>query len=209
MWKYPPFLHFLNDLTKFELIDQIIIINNDRAATPAINILAHPKVNWVTFNENIFVNPAWNYGVSIAKNKKICILSDDIIFDLRAFYHVDLVLTDTSGVIGIDINLPVPMTGQIEIRSAGTVRPHSFGCLMFVHKDTWIEIPNSLKVYYGDDWIFNTARIENRQNYLISNLFHYTPEAVTSSYFYHHYEIETPIYHQAIHDYFNKVNHVQ
>lgn len=203
MWKYAPFLDFLVDLTRFEMIDEIVIINNDVSKTPNSHVLKHPKINLINCETNIFVNPAWNYGVNLVKNKKICIANDDIVFDLRAFYHVEPFLSENSGVIGLGIDACSPITGTIKIVPATNVRPHGFGFLMFVHKDTWVEIPDSLKVYYGDDWMFNTALIDGRQNYLITNLFHYSPYSITSSYFYHHYEIETPFYGQLINNYRN------
>lgn len=200
MWKYLPFLQFLNDLVKIEIVDDIIIINNDINQTPNTDLLNNLKINHINFCNNIFVNPAWNYGVNVAKNKNICILNDDIIFDSRIFYRVESYLSDISGAIGIDV-MSTPITGEIEIVPTDSERPYGFGSLMFIHKDTWVNIPESLQVYYGDDWIFNTASIDLRQNYLIKNLFHYSPHQVTSGHFYHHLEKETPYYHHFINNY--------
>jgi len=57
---------------KMPKINEIIIINND----PSYKIptyFKHNKIKILTQKENIFVNPAWNLGVSVAKNENIII----------------------------------------------------------------------------------------------------------------------------------------
>jgi len=185
MWRYKPFTNFLTDLVKFHLIDEIIIINNDIKQTPDAPVLHHEKVRMIEFVENIYVNPAWNLGVHESKNKNICILSDDVIFDIKTFYHVQEVLSPTCGVVGICLgdpnhNQPPFQTGSIKIKPWEGEPVVGFGCLMFVHKDTWIDIPDDFKVYCGDSWIFDTATWEGRTNYLITDMLYHTPHAQTS-----------------------------
>jgi hypothetical protein len=185
MWRYAPFVNFLTDLVKFPLIDEIIIINNDVEKTPNAPVLSHEKVRMINFKENIYVNPAWNIGVRESRNKNIGILSDDVIFDIKAFYHVQEVLSPTCGVVGICLgdpnhNQPPFQTGSIKIKPWEGEHTMGFGCLMFVHKDTWIDIPDCLKVYYGDNWVFDTALWEGRTNYLITDILYHTPHAQTS-----------------------------
>jgi len=185
MWRYVPFLSFLRDLTKFDLIDDIIIINNNIHYTPSDDIFAHEKIRMINHPENIFVNPAWNQGVQLARNDKICILNDDMIFDLKMFYHVDTVLNEHSGVVGIcpgldEFNQPRFVSGAIKIVPwKNGDHTFGFGTLMFVHKAWWIDIPAEFVLYYGDNWIFDTCVIRGRQNYLITDALHFTPYATT------------------------------
>lgn len=185
MWKYKPFTGFLKDLVKFPLVDEIIIINNDNSVTPTDDILNHEKITMVDYGHNIYVNPAWNAGVKLSKNKKICIVNDDIIFDLRLFYKVDDVLSLNSGVLGLcpgskDFNQPQFTDGSIDIVPWQGEIIFAYGSLMFVHKDSWIDIPEDLKVYYGDNWIFDSWIMRGCTPWLITNLLHYTSYATTT-----------------------------
>lgn len=204
MWRYSPFVNFLTDLVKFPLIDEVIIIDNDTEKTPDADVLRHEKVKILSFGTNIYVNPAWNIGVKESRNKFVGILSDDVIFDIKAFYHVQEVLSPKSGVVGICLgdpahNQPLFQTGSIKIKPWEGESTMGFGCLMFVHKDTWIDIPDFLKVYYGDNWIFDTALWENRTNYLITDLLYFTPHAQTSGTIVNDFlEKETALYKPAL-----------
>ena len=51
---------------------------------------------------------------------------------------------------------------------------------MFVNKNNWIDIPDVLKVYCGDNWIFDTALARSKKNYIITDLLHHTPYATTT-----------------------------
>lgn len=186
MWRYTPFVNFLKELVDFHLVDEIILIDNDSSRTPTTDdILSHEKIKYYNFGKNIFVNPAWNFGVSVSKNKHICILNDDVDFDLRLFSRVNKFLNNESGVLGLcpgrpEFSQPGFTNGMIDIVPWNGIHTFGFGCLMFIHKDTWIDIPNGLDIYFGDNWIFDTALARHKSNYLITNMFHYTPYASTT-----------------------------
>jgi len=182
MWKYPPHIRFLEDLVDHDYVDEIILINNDQAALPKnCGVLTHSKIKIYNFLENIGVNPAWNLGVNIASNKQICLLNDDMVFDLTLLKKVSKVLSADTGVIGICNENP-PTTGCIDIHPWVGQNTLGFGCLMFVHKDWWIDIPSQLKIYYGDNWIFDTCLIRNKPIYVITDLLYKTEWATTSRY---------------------------
>jgi hypothetical protein len=187
MWRVAhQFINFLRPLCDNPLVDEIIIINNDTTKTPKHG-LSNPKINIVNFSENIYVNPAWNYGVSIAKNNKICLLNDDIMFDIRLFTKLENLITKNNGVFGLypgDSNFyqEPNTTKNIDIERQYKQRCMGFGCLMFLHKDNWRNIPDELKIFYGDDFIFDYhARVLNKPNFIIKNLDFYTPYSVTSN----------------------------
>ena len=186
MWKYEPFVDFLADLARFEAVDEILLINNNPEATPNTDVLQHPKIKVFNFGGNIGVNPAWNLGVREARNKKICILNDDVIFDLRAFYHVDPILAPEAGIVGIcpgtqDFNQPPVTTGRIRVIPWAGHHTFGFGCLMWVHQDAWVVIPDGMDIYYGDNWIFDTQLIMGKTNYIVTDTLFCTPFAATCS----------------------------
>jgi glycosyltransferase involved in cell wall biosynthesis len=152
MWRYAPFVSFIKDLLKFPLVDEIIIINNDQANTPVDDVFADDRIKLVSFGQNIFVNPAWNFGVGISRNKQVCILNDDIIFDVKLFYRINEMDLASTGVIGIcpghkEHGQPEFVNGSINIVPWQGEHTLGFGCLMFIHQDWWTDIPNDLKIY--------------------------------------------------------------
>lgn len=211
MWRYKPFTNFLTDLVKFHLIDEVIIINNAIEQTPDSPVLQHEKVRVIGFEENIYVNPAWNLGVHESKNKNVCILNDDMIFDLKVFYHVQEILSPSCGVIGICLgdpthNQPPFQTGSIKVKKWEGEHTMGLGTLMFVHQDSWIDIPNDLKVYYGDNWIFDTALWETRTNYIITDILHFTPHAQTTGHIVNDFlEKESVIYKSEFENWKNRL----
>ena len=49
------------------------------------------------------------------------------------------------------------------------------GSLFFLHKDNWIDIPNDLKIYWGDTWQYDMQVALGRKNYFINDCFYHTP----------------------------------
>lgn len=209
MWKFPQFLDFIADVVQVSAVDEIHIINNDIENTPEHAVLKHAKVKLHNFPQNTFVNPAWNYGVSQSRNNKVCIMNDDVIFDTRLFCKASDFLIGTR-VLGLSSGIKEYgqteiSTGLIDFQHFTGQSAHGFGCLMFVSKSHWVDIPVGLNIYYGDNWIFDTTYFRYNQNYLITNMFFYTPYATTTQFLPNRgvpiSEIEEPIYRARIEEF--------
>jgi glycosyltransferase involved in cell wall biosynthesis len=186
MWRYKPFVEFLSQLVSCDQVDEIILIDNDTARTPNAQILSHKKIKSYNFGRNIFVNPAWNFGVHVSRNDSVCILNDDVSFDLRLFDRVAAVLSEHTGAIGMcpglpEFNQPPYTNGNIDVVPWQGEHTFGFGCIMCIHKSWWTDIPDGLAVYYGDQWIFDACMVRGRTPYLITNLEQYSPYASTTS----------------------------
>jgi len=187
MWKVTDqFVNFLKVLCEYPLVDEIIIINNDVMKTPPASILAHDKIKLINFKQNIYVNPAWNLGVSTARNNKICIANDDVTFDTAVFEQLQDLITKDNGVFGLcpgeSFFHQIPVTDKtINIVPWTNQHTYGFGCLMFMHKSAWVDIPEGLEIYFGDNFIFDVQLSKGRKNYLITNMDHFTPFASTTS----------------------------
>ena len=194
MWRYRPFVSFLNNLCKLEVIDEIIVINNDRDRTPWQDLRTTDKVRWVDQGCNLFVNPSWNLGVEMAQNPNVCIINDDVIVDFKLFILMDEFMTHNKlniGLAGIHPGDPnfnqLPFTdGAIDLvgwrdewSSSTAGMRFGLGTLFFVRKENWIPIPEEMKLYYGDDWAFETTKHNGKDNYLITNCLYYSPNAQT------------------------------
>ena len=185
MWKVAEqFVNFVNVLCKHPAVDEIIIINNDNTKTP--DNLTHPKIKMLDYGRNIYVNPAWNIGVTESKNDRICIVNDDVVFDTAVFEKLQYLLTDKAGVFGLcpgtsDFNQVPVTTKTIDIIPWANQHTYGFGCLMFLHKGSWREIPKGLEIYYGDNFIFDLQLKQGKTNYLITNMDFISQFAATTS----------------------------
>jgi len=154
LWKSNRIGKLLFDLIKCEFVDEIILIDNGGKFFEHFEAL--DKVKLVQVEENIYVNPAWNLGVKLASNESIALVNDDINFNPNIF-----------GVITNDILLQYGIIGQSEFNYKGNnsdepileiwngkVRDWGWGCLIIFDKKNWIDIPDDIKIWYGDDYIF-------------------------------------------------------
>jgi len=167
MWVPSTFKQELIYLINCQFIDEIIIINNRIEDTPIDDLLCHPKIRMINQESNIYVNPAWNLGVSLATNNFICLLNDDILFDTSVFEFLSDKITPDIGIIGLNMMDIIHPESHIHL-STTTQRCWGFGCMMFFHKNSYVNIPYPLKILYGDDFLFYNNI--SRGNYLINGL---------------------------------------
>lgn len=209
MWRWPAFETALLGLINHKLVDEIIVVNNDKDKTPAW--VKEPaifnSISIVTPEENIGPNQAWNLA-NKACNDYICLMNDDIIFDVSVFNKVLPYLQDDKcGIVGLhpgvqDFHQTPFINGQIDIKPwTKDDHTYGFGCLMFCRKDHYMTIPSNLFLYYGDNYLFDVALAKGWTNYLICNLLHFTPFAETTKDLKADYlEKETPLFKKAMED---------
>ena len=187
MWRVADqFVGFLKTLCDHPAVDEIIIFNNDNTKTPSDPVLQNSKIKVFDFGHNIFVNPAWNLGVKTARNERICIVNDDVIFDTALFERLQNMLVPQNGLFGLcpgepDFNQPPVTDKAIDIIPWTGQHTYGYGCLMFLHKEIWEDIPAGLEIYFGDNFIFDLQLAKNKQNYIIANTEFFTQFAVTTS----------------------------
>ena len=156
MWIPHTFLDQLGSLCRSPDVSEIIIINNKVEYTPNHSILSDPKIRMINQESNIFVNPAWNLGVSLATNNQICILNDDLLFDTKVFGLITEEVLLSCGLVGINM---FDFTGELRYNSIETdAHPFGFGCMMFIHKSRYLRIPEQLRVMYGDSYLITRLR---------------------------------------------------
>ena len=157
MWRSNLTMKLLSELQESHLVNEIVLIDNDPTKTPDLSGLT--KIKYLTKGHNIYVNPAWNWGVAQASNELIGICNDDLTFNVNA--TLDLVSKNQHklGCFGMHkLNFKEDADAFSFIKTDENQRPtgEGFGCLMFLKKSNWIEIPNNLKIWFGDDWIIKT-----------------------------------------------------
>lgn len=191
MWKFEPFLNFLSDLVKLELVNEVIIINNNLEVTPLQHpALSHAKVKLHNFDKNIFVNPAFNFGVAVAENEHIVLMNDDIIFDFKALYRAaELVQPNRMLALSPNPELDKNVSGTaVPVKYEEGIDSFHFGACMFVNRSEWVSIPAGLDLYYGDNWIWETTLARGGEIFLIKDVFFSSPTSVTCG------EMYTPLW---------------
>ena len=159
MWRSKKTLQLLNDLYDSKYVHEIIIIDNDVAAKNVNLDQYTDKVKYYPQVENIYVNPAWNLGVSLANNDLLCICNDDINFNVNSYIKFILPHISKLGIFGSNIRPYHEVTQDLLYKinddriTKAALATQGFGMLMFLNKKNWIDIPSSLKIWYGDDWI--------------------------------------------------------
>jgi hypothetical protein len=155
LWKSSRIHILLKSLIECEYVDEIILIDNSREFKNYYDTLK--KVRVVSPLVNVYVNPAWNYGVKFSKNNFIALINDDITFDTKIFGKLSEDSLKECGFIGMhDKNYEISKndeTNWIFENWHPTMYPHGWGCFILFHKDNWIPIPNEIKIWFGDNFI--------------------------------------------------------
>lgn len=158
LWRCPErLLRMLAIYQASPRVGEVLIIDNHPALRPRID---HDKVRILPQEQNIYVNPAWNLGAREARFELV-LANDDIELDRldELIAAVDACGLDLVGACnGVDdgdiviqelAEFPVCIPEQPQYSSG-------FGSLMFVRD--YQPIPASMRLYYGDNVLFEQAR---------------------------------------------------
>lgn len=153
MWRCDLLKSSLNEYINSEFIDDIIIIDNE--PTKKFDLPKNNKIKYLTKGYNIFVNPAWNWGVSESKNENLIIANDDILIQNIDYYLENFLLYENS-IIGLSSS-KLNSTDIITIEDSVGNMPKGFGCFFYLRKKNYIPIPEDLKIFYGDVILYNST----------------------------------------------------
>ena len=157
IWSIPSYtLDLVNLLVDCELIDDIIIIDNAVEKYSDNRIYHDDKITYVGMPHNIFVNPAWNLGVNLAKNEHVIISNDDLVIEPTEILEFLLRESKEWDVVGLSPGAYEDTTCDTIHLTDVTKRTYGWGCFMSVKKSKWVDIPTDMKIFYGDDFIIRT-----------------------------------------------------
>jgi len=155
-------IELLCGLNEQKYTSEIILINNALTELPFKKKFNKLKI--LTPNQNLYVNPSWNIGVNLAKENKIALCNDDILFDFSKLGLIQEFISPKIGIIGMaDSNFSQIDYHHIKLRKTIS-RCFGFGTLMFLNRINYRAIPEDLKIWHGDDYLFNA---QNKINYLL------------------------------------------
>lgn len=139
------------------LVLEVLIINN----APESIQFSHPKITVLQQEKNIYVNPAWNLGAEYARGDVLAIVNDDVIFDAEALTTAAKILRwGFFGIVGPDLScFSDDGSRRITHRPARHDAPtRYFGTFMCLRRRDYVHIPESLKIWGGDDWLIAVQR---------------------------------------------------
>lgn len=143
--KSPYLRKLLIDLEGCPEVGEVIIIDN-------VGVMrGEGKQRILSKGKNIFVNPAWNWGVKEAKYDYICLCNDDVNFDTKVFKF----LLNKKGITGLDTDCYYN-SGELKIEKINE-RNWGWGCVIFFPKKEYKEIPDDLLIACGDDYLIKNC----------------------------------------------------
>ena len=164
--------NLVNMLEKDESVSEIIVIDNSCCGYNS----DCSKLRTIVPKENLFVNPSWNLGVKEAKEDIVALLNDDVTLPYDFCSRVAEKMSPEMGIVGFHRDfidnipqvMPIPESTEIKLERANG-RCGFFGIAMFFYKSSYVDIPEDIKVYWGDDWLYYQNIKLHRKNYYISN----------------------------------------
>ena len=154
LWKVQDItLELLHTLINSEHVGEVILIDN---STNPPELYPHDKLIHIKEYKNTYYCPAINKGVKLSKFDKLCICNDDIVVGDINHHVINLINLEDFGMVGLfGFNELYKYDNRVKtILAQVTERDYGFACLYYIHKNNWIDIPDDLKIFGGDDYQF-------------------------------------------------------
>jgi hypothetical protein len=151
-------------------VNKVVIIDNSGTGQFRKKIsLTNDKLEVHELKSNIYVNPAWNLGVSKCISENILIMNDDIFCHNHVLTQVSEVMNDKNvGICSVDtINCStteeyvknVAESSNIETNNVfGNKDNNKTGWFFCMRRKDWKPLPEDMKLWYGDDLIYRRIR---------------------------------------------------
>jgi hypothetical protein len=155
-------------------VSEILVIDNTESMLSIKELMSNDKIKIHHSGQNLYVNPSWNYGVSLAKEDNIAIVNDDITIPNNLLHTISQANLKDLGVIGAfqgsiqQVQNPNRFNIQKVELMPVSERMWGYGIFMVMHKSTYIKIPEEMKIWCGDDYIFHQNKLFGKQNYLLN-----------------------------------------
>ena len=180
--------HLVEILDSDNAVGEIIIINN--AIEPFDPEFTEEKVKVIVPKVNLYVNPSWNYGVSIAENDIFLIINDDIVCPKNlctVILNSNILNDSNTGLVGIDIKYLNNYNDKVideAFFDLDSITESSlnlsvqdrhlllgdWGSAFFGRKSSYYEIPDIFKIIYGDNYLLYRNKLDGKINYKMTGL---------------------------------------
>lgn len=180
---------FFRTITKNTVLPEQIILIDNASADNYLELVDKYKtlnINYIKNEKNEGVNSAWNYGISLAKTPYISILNNDLLLSKYFFKMISEAMTSDSK---LGIVVPTTIKNKEYVNKTPNEPPK---LLNLVKREGWAftirkeitsninPIPEDLKIYFGDDYLFNFTKKLNYKIMKITNnfIFHYREKTI-------------------------------
>lgn len=160
LWRSNLTIDLLSSYENCIYVDEILLIDNAVSDRPQFDFSSYKKLRFLEQEKNIYVNPAWNLGIKESENELIAISNDDILYNPDPVFKFVSEASDW-GAIGMSPSNYKTSGSEIRLEPGDAIGG-GWGCLIFVHKSEWIEIPEEIKIWYGDNWISMSIKKRNK-----------------------------------------------
>jgi GT2 family glycosyltransferase len=135
-------------------IHEIILIDNNKHKR--FEYIESPKIKLLEQEQNIYVNPAWNLGVSMAESDNIIIINDDILIDENDLEKLLIKVNETlkeKMVIGPHEYCFDNRCLNHEVFIDNTIKKFTYGwgTFMIMKKESYVKIPEDILIFFGDN----------------------------------------------------------
>ena len=160
----------LEILSGSSFVKSIIILDNTETGEMSIHPKKLPDKISIFSGANRFVNPAWNYGMEICSTPYYLLLNDDVMVRPETISEC-CALMDQHPEIGIityatEDKLPADYFQKAggEILSVHVpLNQVSGGWFIFGRREDWTPIPEELKIFCGDNFIYDTIVLRKKK----------------------------------------------
>lgn len=170
------FSYMLEQANSSPYVEKIIIIDNtvDASFKRVYSQLLNDRYTIVENSKNILVNPSWNKGMEIVESEHYLILNDDILCHESILSLCEKKLYDDLSIGLLTVRTIDPMSplgyesiyqNEVDQEDSPLWGDAGFtglnqnpGWFMCGRTSEWVYIPEDIKVFYGDNFIYSTIR---------------------------------------------------
>jgi len=151
LWRPNTFIQLLQQLDASNDVMEVVVIDNARDKRPALPELE--KLRLSDQGENLYVNPSWNLGVSLAKSTAVCLCNDDVLIadNLLRFMRTQS-LRRITGLDPWSYSQPIDDPPTPKVKRGAAIK-HNWGSVLFFERSRYKPIPSALKIWWGDAWL--------------------------------------------------------
>lgn len=165
-----PLEYSLYEACESNLINKIIIIDNSGGLFKEKISIDSKKIQVLTMPANIYVNPAWNLGVSKCDSEYIIIMNDDVFCNAKVYGQIEEVMKEENvGICSVQTDICTDTQDYIDNLSSvcwpivtnnifGNINSNITGWFFCIKKKLWQDIPDQIKIWYGDNIVYDNVR---------------------------------------------------
>lgn len=160
---------------------EVLLIDNGAAQDVKDVIALYPSAHLIRNPDNIYVNPAWNQAMEFfledSRYTHIVLMNSDLVMG-KTWASILRVRIEKHGIM--EVALPTirdahpgnPYNGyDTNAQTVTSGFPGVFICLSYWHVKWVYPIPSYIKVWFGDNWIFDKVRAAGVRTSVVPNLF--------------------------------------